>query len=123
MEITDFSFITQLLSLAAAGKVVLAVFVGLLGLTKLATKLGPLIPGPVGLAFHSPLAAWIVPLVLSELSAVVTALTAGSPISLNLLLSALIPGLMAGGIIKAEAKGAAASAAIDDKAKAVEGLK
>lgn len=106
-----------------------AIIAGLVLLTRLLVRFGKMLPAKVGAWFASPVATWVLPLVLSTLGALLTALTSGQPVDFGLIASAVFAGLAAGGfgsvpakmeqLKKAEEAGVAASASVDTKAKAV----
>lgn len=109
------------------GLVVSAVLVGLIFVLRRFGK--QLVPALAGFLDH-PIVAWALPSTASILGAVVTALVAGTPVSVGLVLSAVITGLTANGLFnglkqvqEAKAAGQAAAANVDTKAEALNVLK
>jgi hypothetical protein len=119
-----------LLQAASAGKVALAVTLGLIALTALLRHYGSKLPGKVGEALASPVASWVLPFVFSTLGALSSTLASGGTIGLNTLAGAIVLGLAGGGVLqkqlgaaavaKAEMTGVQAATTIDSKAKALE---
>lgn len=131
--LSDLSTVAQTATAASHNGVagVLAVIVASLVLvTRLATRFGSKLPGKVGEWFATPIATWVIPLVLSTLGALLTALTSGQPLSLGLFVGAIMAGLAGGGfgsvpakleqMKKADAAGASAAATVTDTASAAE---
>lgn len=107
--------------LVVSGVLVLVVFV-LRRFGKGIPKVGPLLEHPV--------VAWTLPTIAAVLGAVMTSLVAGTPVSVGLVLSAIITGLTANGLYngakqarEAKEAGAAKAAAVATKADAVNVLK
>lgn len=131
--LSDLSTVAQTATAASHNGVagVLAVIVASLVLvTRLATRFGSKLPGKVGEWFATPVATWVIPLVLSTLGALLTALTSGQPLSLGLFVGAIMAGLAGGGfgsvpakleqLKKADAAGADAAAKVTDTASAAD---
>ena len=109
-----------------------AIFAALVFLTRVLIRFGKMLPGVVGAWFATPVATWVLPLVLSVCGALLTALTSGQPVSLGLIVGAAFAGLAAGGIgsvpafikqeqlAKADAAGADAASKVTDAASAAE---
>lgn len=108
------------------------IFAALVLVTRLLTRFGQKLPGKVGAWFGSPVATWVLPLVLSVLGALVTALTSGQTISIGYLMMSVVMALAAGGwgsvpafikqeqLKKADAAGAGAAAKVTDTASAAD---
>lgn len=104
----------------------------LMAATWLLRKFGSKLPGALGVAFGSPIASWVLPVVFSFCAALGDSLSAGRPITLNTVLGALLVGLGAAGafakamgaakVAAAEAAGAAAAAAPTSKADKLDSL-
>lgn len=104
----------------------------LMAATWLLRKFGSKLPGALGVAFGSPIASWVLPVVFSFAGALGTSLSAGLPITVNTVLGALLVAIGAGGafskamggakVAAAEAAGAAAAAAPASKADKLDGL-
>jgi hypothetical protein len=133
--LSDLTTVAQTATAASHNGVagVLAVIVASLVLvTRLATRFGSKLPGKVGEWFATPVATWVIPLVLSTLGALLTALTSGQPLSLGLFVGAIMAGLAGGGfgsvpafikqeqLAKADAAGADAAAKVTDTASAAD---
>lgn len=109
------------------GLVVSAVLVGLIFVLRRFGK--QLVPALSGFLDH-PIVAWALPSAASVLGAVLTALVAGTPVSVGLVLSAIITGLTANGLFSglkqvqaAKEAGAEKAAEVDTKAEALNVLK
>lgn len=105
-----------------------AIFAALVFLTRVLIRFGKMLPGAVGAWFATPVATWVLPLVLSFCGALLTALTSGQPVSLGLIVGAAFAGLAAGGIGSVPAKmeqerikreAAAVASAVDTKQEAL----
>lgn len=116
----------------ATGKVVgaFAVVVAiLLGLSRLLQRFGKKLPGKAGELATHPVVAWVLPILLSVLGALFTALAAGAPVTVGLVVGAVLAGMAAAGtgnkqqvLDHAVAKGEVARASVTDKAAALEAL-
>lgn len=118
-----------LLTAVQSGQWGLVVSVALVLVVALVRRFGRGLP-KVGPLLDHPVVAWLLPTVASVGGALVTSLVAGAPVSIGLVLSAVVTGLGAnalyvGGKKVAEAReaGAAAAAGVTSKAEAVEVLK
>lgn len=101
IDISEISaLVSQLLGLVSGGKLVMGLALGLLFTTKAFLKFGPRLPGKFGEWFLSPLASWLIPIVTSVIGALLTALGSSTGVTLDLVLAALIPGLVVGGMAK-----------------------
>lgn len=123
----DAAFVVQgaaeLLSHAKAGRWALLVIVSIMFLARLAMRFGRRIEKlrPV---LDSPWATWLVPMVISILGTLVATLSMGTPLSVDIVLGAIVVGLGGGGvgakeaqIARAEAAGEKAAAAVDTREK------
>lgn len=107
-----------------------AIVAGLVLLTRVLVRFGKLLPGKVGAWFITPVATWVLPMVLSVSGALLTALTSGQPVDFGLIAMAVLGALAAGGfgsvpakmeqLAKADAAGADAAAKVTDAASAAE---
>ncbi len=107
------------------GIVVSAVLVGLVWALRRFGK--QLVPALAPFLDH-PVVAWTLPSLAAILGAILTSLVAGTPISVGLVVTAIITGLTANGMFNgmrqvAQAKGAKAAGEVDTKAEAVNVLK
>lgn len=130
-------FLPLLLSAGSSAKWALLVVLVLMALTVAIRHYGSKIPGAIGTALGSPVAAWVLPLVFSACGALGVSLSSGQPLSVNTVLGAILVGLGAGGVLAkqlgqpkiaaAEAAGAQAvagsSASKADKLDAIGGGK
>lgn len=101
----------------------------LLVLSRMLVRFGKRLPGKAGEWMAHPVAAWALPVALSVLGALFTALAAGAQVTLGLLLGAVLAGMAAAGtgakqavIEQAVRKGEVARAAVTDKASAIAAL-
>lgn len=126
------TFAQQILTWAASKDYALVVVASVVGLTKAiqwAAKQWPATTS-IGAKVHAIVdtsaANWIIPMIGSVGGALITSLSAGNPLSAELVLQAILIGLAAGGWgtskAKADAAATAAAAAIDTKAAAVSNL-
>ncbi len=130
--VTDLSTVAHAATTAGNGGVTgtaLLIVASLVLVTRLLTKFGKLLPGAVGLWFATPIATWILPMVLSVGGALITALGSGQAVSVGLIMGAVLAALGAGGfgsvpaklqqINKAETAGQLAAAGVTSKAEVV----
>lgn len=116
----------------AQGKVVgaFAIVVAiLLVLSRLLVRFGKRLPGKLGELATHPVVSWVLPPVLSVCGALFTALAAGAPVTVGLVVGAVLAGMTAAGTGNREAvlehavkKGEVARASVTDKAAALEAL-
>jgi MFS family permease len=79
------------------GNILAGLFTLALALGQALKFFGSKLPGKVGEAFASPIALWVLPMVVAILGSIVTALATGQPFTLALLLTAVASGFGAGG--------------------------
>jgi hypothetical protein len=111
------SGLSSLLKDAKSGRIALAVVSGIILVTQLVLRFGARVPGKVGEALRSPWAKWILPQVLSVAGAIGTSLGLGQPLSVDLVLSAVLLGLAGGGLGPKSAQAAEEVAAAADTVK------
>ena len=106
-----------LLKDAHSGRIALAVVGGIILVTQLVLRFGARVPGKVGEALRSPWAKWVFPQVLSVAGAIGASLSLGQPLSIDLVLSAVLLGLAGGGLGPKGGQAAADAAAASDAVK------
>ena len=92
-------FLPLLLSAGSSAKWALLVVLVLMAATVAIRHYGSKIPGALGTALGSPVAAWVLPLVFSTCGALGVSLSSGQPLTLNTVLGAVLVGLGAGGVL------------------------